>query len=52
MAQKNLIKLVHKDTGEAYYTFKNKKKHAGMKVELNKFSKKLRKVVTFKESKK
>ncbi len=52
MSQVNLIKLTNKETGETYYTFKNKKKHAGMKLELNKFSKKLRKVISFKEAKK
>jgi ribosomal protein L33 len=52
MAQQNLVKLVNKETGETYWTAKNKKKHAGVKLEQNKYSKKLRKVVAFKESKK
>lgn len=52
MPQPNLVKLVNKDTGETYWSTKNKKKLAGIKLELKKYSKKLRKVVTFKESKK
>jgi ribosomal protein L33 len=52
MSQDNLIKLVNKDTGETYWTSKNRKKLAGIKIELKKYSKKLRKVVLFKESKK
>ena len=51
MAQKQQIKLVHKDTGEVYYTRKNKKL-VERKIELKKYSKKLRKHVTFKEAKK
>jgi len=51
MSQDFLIKLTHKETGEVYYTKKNKKK-VTRKLELKKFSKKLRKHVTFKESKK
>ncbi len=51
-SQDNLVKLVHKDTGEIYWSTKNRKKLAGIKLELKKYSKKLRKVVTFKESKK
>jgi large subunit ribosomal protein L33 len=51
MSQDQLIKLVHKETGEVYFTRKNKKK-VERKIELKKYSKKLRKRVTFKESKK
>ncbi len=50
-AQDNLIQLKHKDTGEVYFTRKNKKL-VTRKIELSKFSKKLRKHVTFKETKK
>lgn len=53
MSQVNLIKLTNKETGEVYWTRKNRKKLANApKIELKKFSKKLRKVVSFKESKK
>ncbi|HWC57378.1 MAG TPA: 50S ribosomal protein L33 [Candidatus Paceibacterota bacterium] len=52
MSQDFLIKLVNKETKEVYWTSKNKKKLADRKIELNKYSKKLRKVVPFKESKK
>ena len=51
MAQDKLIKLQNKDTKEVYFTRKNKKTVA-KKIELKKFSKKLRKHVVFKESKK
>jgi large subunit ribosomal protein L33 len=51
MSQDQLIILRNKDTGEAYYTRKNKKK-VPRKIELKKYSKKLRKHVTFKETKK
>lgn len=50
MSQDKLIKLVHKATGEIYRTRKNKKK-VEKKIELNKYSPKLRKRVKFKESK-
>ncbi len=46
-----LIKLVHKESGETLFTRKNKKS-VQRKMELTKFSKKLKKRVTFKESKK
>ena len=49
--QKNLIRLVNKDTKEVYWTRKNKKK-VERKIELKKYSKKLRKHVMFKEGKK
>jgi ribosomal protein L33 len=52
MAQDNLVKLVNKETGETYWSTKNRKKLAGIKLEFKKYSRKLRKVVTFKESKK
>ena len=52
MSQDNLIQLKNKETGEVYWTRKNKKKLSTVKVELKKFSKKLRKHITFKESKK
>lgn len=51
MSQDNLLILKHKDTGEVYYSRKNKK-GVQRKIELKKFSKKLRKHVAFKESKK
>lgn len=50
-AQANLIILKNKETGEVYWTCKNKKL-VTRKIELKKYSKKLRKHVTFKESKK
>lgn len=52
MSQDNLVKLVNKETGETYWSQKNRKKLAAVKLEFKKYSKKLRKVVTFKESKK
>lgn len=51
MSQDKLIQLKNKETGEVYWTTKNKKK-VERKIELKKYSKKLRKRVTFKESKK
>ncbi len=50
-SQARLIKLVNKDTKEIYWTSKNKKL-VTRKIELSKFSKKLRKHVVFKEAKK
>ncbi len=52
MPQQNLVKLTNKETGETYWSSKNKKKLAGIKLEFKKYSKKLRKVISFKESKK
>jgi ribosomal protein L33 len=52
MPQDNLIKLVNKETGEVYWSTKNRKKLADRKIELKKYSKKLKKTITFKESKK
>lgn len=46
-----LVKLANKDTGEMLIVHKNKKKVPG-KLELKKYSKKLRKHVVFKEAKK
>ena len=51
MSQDNLIQLKNKETGETYWTRKNKKL-VTRKVELKKYSAKLRKRVTFKEAKK
>ena len=51
MSQDMLIQLKNKETGEVYFTRKNRKK-VERKIELKKYSKKLRKVITFKESKK
>jgi large subunit ribosomal protein L33 len=51
MSQDNLIKLVNKQTGEMYFSRKNRKK-VERKVELKKYSKKLRKHVKFTETKK
>ena len=50
-AQDRLIILKNKETGEVYWTSKNKKL-VTRKIELKKYSKKLRKHVTFKEVKK
>ncbi|MDE2038263.1 MAG: 50S ribosomal protein L33 [Patescibacteria group bacterium] len=51
MSQDSLIILKNKQTGEVYYTRKNKKK-VEKKIELKKYSAKLRKHVAFKEAKK
>ena len=51
MSQDRLIILRNKETGEVRYTSKNKKK-VERKIELKKYSKKLRKRVVFKEVKK
>ena len=50
-AQDNLIQMKNKETGEVYWTSKNRKL-VTRKIELKKYSKKLRKHVMFKESKK
>jgi ribosomal protein L33 len=52
MSQDNLVMLRNKETGETYWSSKNRKKLAGIKLEFKKYSKKLRKVITFKEAKK
>jgi large subunit ribosomal protein L33 len=51
MPQPRLVILKNKETGEVYLTSKNKKK-VERKLELKKYSKKLRKRVVFKEVKK
>ena len=51
-SQVNLIKLVHKPTGYIYWSRKNRKKLAGVKLKLKKYNPKLRKVVEFTEGKK
>ena len=51
MSQDRLIPLRNKQTSEVYWTSKNKKK-VERKIELKKYSKKLRKRVVFKEAKK
>ncbi|MDB4984345.1 MAG: Ribosomal protein [Patescibacteria group bacterium] len=50
--QLNLVKMVNKATGFTYMTRKNRKKLAGVKLELNKYDPVSRKVAKFKESKK
>lgn len=51
MSQDKLIQLKHKETGEVYWSRKNKKL-VERKIELKKYSAVLRKHVVFKESKK
>ena len=51
MSQVQLIMLRSKSTGEVYFTRKNKKK-VERKIELKKYSAKLRKHIVFKEAKK
>lgn len=51
MSQDNLIIIKNKESGEVYYTRKNKRK-VQRKIELKKYSKTLRKRVVFKEAKK
>lgn len=51
MSQDHLIIIRNKETGEVYHTRKNRKK-VQRKIELKKYSKKLRKRVVFKEAKK
>ncbi len=51
MSQDNLIQIKNKETGESYWTRKNKKL-VTRKIELKKYSKKLKKHVVFKEAKK
>jgi len=51
MSQDQLIQIRNKQTGEVYWTRKNKKK-VERKIEFKKYSAKLRKHVVFKESKK
>lgn len=52
MSQDNLMILRNKATGTAYYTSKNKKKLANVKIKLKKYDKKTRKRVAFAEAKK
>ena len=51
-SQENLVKLVHKATGHTYWSRKNRKKLATVKLKLKKFNTVLRKVVEYIESKK
>ena len=51
MSQNSLIILKNKDTKEVYWSRKNKKL-VEKKIELKKYSAKLRKHITFKEAKK
>jgi large subunit ribosomal protein L33 len=51
MSQDHLIKLTNKESKETYFTTKNKKK-VPRKLDFKKYSAKLRKHITFKESKK
>ena len=51
MSQDQLVIIKHAPTGEVYWTRKNKKL-VTRKIELKKYSKKLRKHVLFKEVKK
>jgi large subunit ribosomal protein L33 len=51
MSQDKLIQIKNKQTGEVYWTRKNKKL-VERKIELKKYSKKLRKRIVFKEAKK
>lgn len=51
-SQVNLVKLVHKATGHMYWTRKNRKKLANVKLKLKKFNPILRKHVDYVESKK
>ena len=51
MSQKSLIILKNKETGEVYWSRKNKKT-VEKKIDLRKYSAKLRKHVSFKEAKK
>jgi len=50
MSQDRLIPIVNKQSGEVYFTSKNKK-GVERKIELKKYSKTLRKRVVFKEAK-
>jgi ribosomal protein L33 len=51
MSQVQLIQLKNKETGEIYWSRKNKRK-VERKIELKKYSKLLKKHVSFKEAKK
>jgi large subunit ribosomal protein L33 len=53
MSQDHLIPVRNKESGEVYWTVKNRKSKSGAnKIEVRKYSKKLRKHITFKETKK
>lgn len=51
MAQQHIAKLRNKETKEVYHTRKNKKR-VERKLELKKYSPKLKKHIVFKEAKK
>jgi len=51
-SQENLVKMVHKATGHMYWTRKNRKKLATVKLKLKKYNPVLRKVVEYAEGKK
>jgi large subunit ribosomal protein L33 len=51
MSQDQLIQLKNKETGEVYWTRKNRKT-VEKKLEFKKYSSKLRKHIVFKEAKK
>jgi len=51
MSQENLVQLKNKETGETYWTRRNKK-ITESKLEIKKFSKKLKKMILFKQIKK
>ena len=51
MSQDHLIVIKNKETGETYWTRKNRKS-VERKLEFKKYSPKLRKHITFKEAKK
>lgn len=50
--QENLVKLTHKATGHSYWSRKNRKTLASVKLKLKKFNPVLRKVVEYVETKK
>ena len=50
--QENLVKMVHKATGHMYWTRKNRRKLAAVKLKLKKYNPVLRKVVEYTEGKK
>ena len=50
--QENLVKLVHKATGHTYWSRKNRKKLASVKLKLKKYNPILKKRVDYIETKK
>jgi ribosomal protein L33 len=50
--QENLIKLVHKATGHTYWSRKNRKKLANVKIKLKKYNPVTRKKEDYVETKK